>query len=80
MLFLDSSVQYRPLQLLLYNLINRAEYLKNSLAGQNVLMQNLPLETVKMATAVLATGPIILAYPLVQKYFIAGITVGSVKG
>ncbi len=80
MLFLDSSVAYRPLQLLLYNLINRAEYLKNSMAGRNILDQNLPLETVKMATAVLATGPIILAYPMVQKYFISGITVGAVKG
>ncbi|MDF2543270.1 MAG: binding-protein-dependent transport system inner rane component [Herbinix sp.] len=80
MLFLDTSVKFRPLQLLLYNLINRAEYLKNSLAGQNIQMQDLPLETVKMATAVLATGPIILAYPMVQKYFISGITVGSVKG
>jgi putative aldouronate transport system permease protein len=80
MLFLDSSVAYRPLQLLLYNLINRAEYLKNSMAGRNILAQNLPLETVKMATAVLATGPIILAYPMVQKYFISGITVGAVKG
>lgn len=80
MLFLDSSVQFRPLQLLLYNLINRAEYLKNSLAGQNILTQDLPLETVKLATAVLATGPIILAYPMVQKYFISGITVGAVKG
>ncbi len=80
MLFLDSSVAYRPLQLLLYNLINRAEYLKNSMAGRNILTQDLPLETVKMATAVLATGPIILAYPMVQKYFISGITVGAVKG
>lgn len=80
MLFLDSSVAYRPLQLLLYNLINRAEYLKNSMAGRNILTQDLPLETVKMATAVLATGPIILAYPMVQKYFITGITVGAVKG
>ncbi|MDF2486797.1 MAG: binding-protein-dependent transport system inner rane component [Herbinix sp.] len=80
MLFLDSSVQFRPLQLLLYNLINRAEYLKNSMAGKNILTQDLPLETVKLATAVLATGPIILAYPMVQKYFISGITVGAVKG
>lgn len=80
MLFLDSSVKYRPLQLLLYNLINRAEYLKNSLAGQNIPMQDMPLETIKMATAVIATGPVILAYPMVQKYFITGITVGSVKG
>lgn len=80
MLFLDSSVKYRPLQLVLYNLINQASYLKNSLAGQNVAIQDLPLETVKMATAVIATIPIVVAYPMVQKYFVTGITVGSVKG
>ncbi len=80
MLFLDTSVKYRPLQLVLYNLINKASYLKNSLAGKNVTIEDLPLETVKMATAVLATAPIIAAYPMVQKYFVQGITVGSVKG
>jgi len=80
MLFLDTSVKYRPLQLVLYNLINKANYLKNSLAGKNITMQELPLETVKMATAVLATAPIVAAYPMVQKYFVKGITVGSVKG
>lgn len=80
MLFLDISVKYRPIQLILYNLINSASYLKNSGAAHNIPVQNLPLETVKMATAVLATGPIIMAYPMVQKYFIKGITVGAVKG
>jgi putative aldouronate transport system permease protein len=80
MLFLDTSVRYRPLQLVLYNLINTASYLKNSLAGQNIEIQNLPTETIKMATAVLATTPIIMAYPFVQKYFVSGITVGAVKG
>jgi len=33
-----------------------------------------------MATAVVATGPVILFYPFVQKYFIKGITIGAVKG
>ena len=40
----------------------------------------IPQETVKMANAVLATGPIIMLYPFIQKYFISGITVGAVKG
>ncbi len=80
MLFLSNSVKYRPLQLFLYNCITRAEFIKNSAAAANVPPQNIPLETMKMATAVLATGPVILFYPFVQKYFIQGITVGSVKG
>ena len=54
--------------------------LKNSVAGSNVVIEELPSETLKMATAVVATGPIILLYPFVQKYFVAGLTVGSVKG
>lgn len=80
MLFLSSKVKYRPLQLFLYNTINQAGYLKDSVASLNIPAQDIPLESMKMATAVIATGPIIFAYPFVQKYFIKGITVGAVKG
>ena len=79
-LFLTSATRYRPLQYQLYNIINKAAALKNSVAGNNVVIPNLPSETLKMATAALATGPIILLYPFVQKYFVAGLTVGAVKG
>ena len=79
-LFLDASMEYRPLQFHLYNVINKIASLKNSVAGSNVVIEELPSETLKMATAVVATGPIILLYPFVQKYFVAGLTVGSVKG
>ena len=41
---------------------------------------NIPGESVKLATAVVATGPVILFYPFVQKYFVQGITIGAVKG
>jgi putative aldouronate transport system permease protein len=34
----------------------------------------------KMATAIVAIGPIMLVYPFIQKYFIKGITIGAVKG
>lgn len=79
-LFLSSKVPYRPLQYHLYNVINKVASLKNSVAGSNVVIEDLPGETLKMATATVATGPIILLYPFVQKYFVAGLTVGSVKG
>ena len=79
-LFLTSKVDYRPLQYHLYNVINKVASLKNSVAGSNVVITDLPGETLKMATAVIATGPIILLYPFVQKYFVAGLTVGAVKG
>lgn len=79
-LFLTSKVEYRPLQYHLYNVINKVASLKNSIAGSNVVITDLPGETLKMATAVVATGPIILLYPFVQKYFVAGLTVGAVKG
>ena len=39
----------------------------------------MPSETLKMATAVVATGPIILLYPFVQKYFVQGVLIGSLK-
>ncbi|WP_033168294.1 carbohydrate ABC transporter permease [Clostridium sp. KNHs205] len=80
MLFLSAKVEYRPLQYHLYKIVNEVASLKNSVAGSNVVVTSLPLETLKMSTAVVATGPIILLYPFVQKYFIAGITVGAVKG
>lgn len=74
------DVDYQPLQYFLYKIVNEAAFLQQSVAGQNVTLVNLPSQTLKMSTAVLATGPIIFLYPFVQKYFITGITVGSVKG
>ncbi len=79
MLYL-TNLKYKPLQYYLYKIVNEAAALRNSLAGQNVQIQNIPTLTLKMATAVLVTGPIIFLYPFVQKYFITGITIGAVKG
>ena len=69
-----------PLQYSLYKIINEAQSLKNSVASQYVTVDSLPSESLKMATAMMATGPIIFLYPFVQRYFIGGITVGAVKG
>ncbi len=79
-LFLSARVQYKPLQYNLYEVVNKIQNLKNSVASQYVDLSDLPTITLKMATAVLSTGPIILVYPFIQKYFIGGITIGAVKG
>ena len=39
-----------------------------------------PQQSVKMATTVVATVPILLIYPFIQKYFTKGVMVGAVKG
>lgn len=80
MLFLSTNVKYRPLQLFLYNMITKADYIRHSAASSNIELKDIPLESMKMATAVIAIGPVVLFYPFVQRYFIAGITVGAVKG
>ena len=36
--------------------------------------------TIKSATMVLTSIPIILVYPFVQKYFVKGMTIGAIKG
>lgn len=79
-LYLSARVPVKSLQYTLYEVVNKAAALKNTVAGQYIVLDELPTETLKMATAVLATGPVVLIYPFVQKYFIGGITVGAVKG
>ena len=39
-----------------------------------------PQYSATMATVIVVVGPVIIAYPFFQKYFIKGLTVGSVKG
>ena len=78
MLYLSDADKF-PLQLYLYNILTAQQNLANS--GEIVTTTNtMPTESIKMAMAVVATGPIILAYPFVQKYFVKGIMIGAVKG
>ncbi len=63
-LYLGSTVEFKPLQYHLYNVINTANALRNSVAGSNVSITDLPSNTLKMASAVVATCPILLRLPL----------------
>lgn len=84
MLYIKSEEKY-PLQYFLYQQVNNIEAYKkliasNLVSGDVISAMSLPTQTLKMALTVVVTGPIILAFPFVQKYFVQGITIGSVKG
>lgn len=79
MLYIESANKF-PLQYFLQKMVNQANI--QTLINQGVVIDisELPTQSIKMATAVVATGPIILLYPFIQRYFIGGLTIGAIKG
>ena len=73
-IFLDSTDKY-PLQLVLRAMLYTGEGLGSSKADQPVITESL-----KYATIIVSVVPIILVYPFLQKYFVKGVMVGSIKG
>lgn len=72
----------RTLQAMLDNIQKNIEYLANNPYGGISMQQyksSMPTESVRMAIAIIIIVPIALSYPFFQKYFISGLTIGSVK-
>lgn len=81
-LYFVTEPQMYNLQFLLQSLIANIQMLMENSAmfGTSNLLANIPKEGARMALCIIATGPILIVYPFFQKYFIQGLTVGSVKG
>lgn len=73
-----SDRAYFPIQLLLYNILNSITSVE--VATQEGFSSPGLSETIKSATVMFATVPILLVYPWLQRYFISGVTIGAVKG
>ncbi|AEI40355.1 carbohydrate ABC transporter permease [Paenibacillus mucilaginosus] len=68
----------RPLQVLLQGMLVQSE---TGIADPSAAAeQSVPPDTIKMAAVVVATVPILLVYPFLQKHFAKGVMLGSVKG
>ena len=81
MLFLDEGrSDLYPLQYYLNNILTKAQAIAAAPARSGLPMSDVPSEPMKLAMTVVATGPIILLYPFLQKYFVKGVTIGAVKG
>ncbi|MCF2938175.1 carbohydrate ABC transporter permease [Paenibacillus alkaliterrae] len=83
LLYIDNA-RLLPLQSLLMKVETNIQFiLQNSTISnsteRSAIARSLPAETTRMAMVVLATAPIVFAYPFFQRYFVQGLTVGSVK-
>lgn len=80
-LYIDDPKLY-SLQFLLQKIMADIKLLASdptSMLMQEAL-QDLPGESIRMAMAVVVAGPALVVFPFFQKYFVKGITVGSIKG
>lgn len=81
-LLLVDDAQYYSLQFTIYTTLNNIRFLLENADKMEGLvnLSELPSQTFRMAMAVVTVGPIILAYPFFQRFFIKGLTIGAIKG
>ena len=81
-LLLVDDAQYYSLQFTIYTTLNNIRFLlENADKMQGLVnLSELPSQTFRMAMAVVTVGPIILAYPFFQRFFLKGLTIGAIKG
>ncbi|GLX65828.1 carbohydrate ABC transporter permease [Paenibacillus glycanilyticus] len=76
-----SDDKLMPLQYYLYKMLGNMDGMRKAMVASGaVVTTNIPTESLKMAMTIVATGPILLAYPFIQRYFVQGLTLGAVKG
>ena len=80
-LYYISTKAYQPLQLKLYHIIKGSQAVDvAALEGGASTVATSVSESIEPATIIFATLPILVVYPFVQRYFVAGVTIGAVKG
>lgn len=76
-----SSASKQPLQIILRSILMATDYTNEAMIDSQSLEEAVILkETVKYSVIIVASIPVLLMYPMVQKYFIKGVMIGAVKG
>lgn len=84
MLYVRDDKVHIPLQYLLMQIQRNADYLAKNASAMGAeaskALANTPTRSLRMALVVMVVVPIACAYPFFQRYIVAGLTIGSVKG
>ena len=76
-----SSERYFPLQLILRDILISSQHLAADVTDmENLALQQRIAETVKYGVIVVASVPVLILYPFLQRYFVRGVMIGSIKG
>lgn len=80
--FMDTYLyakELKTLQYVLYEIMEKAQMKVDPHAAEEQLRNAVSPLSVRMAITIVATVPILIVYPFLQKYFVGGMTVGAVK-
>ena len=76
-----SKASLQPIQTFLYRVVASASASKSVVAmPAGIAAQQVSSQSVRLATMVVTTAPIMCVYPFLQKYFVKGMLIGSIKG
>jgi putative aldouronate transport system permease protein len=79
LLFIEKPDLY-PLQYIIMAIIRNLDFTSSMINSNQQVATVVPALSARMATTVVAIGPIIFLYPFLQRYFIRGLVLGAVKG
>ena len=69
-----------PLQYTLQRIMQNIEFFTRMAPAGMATTIDVPMESLRMALALLAAGPMLIVFPFFQRYFVEGVAVGAVKG
>ncbi len=84
MLYITEKDNLAPVSLIIQRIERNIDYLNNNASAMGALAEeerkNIPADSFRMALVIIAIAPMLIAYPFFQKFFMGGLTVGSIKG
>lgn len=75
-----NNTNLQPIQTFLYRVVAQASSNQMISAMPSGVATNVTSQSLKLATMVVTTAPIVIVYPFLQKYFVKGFMIGSIKG